>query len=156
MNFIKKLFNRQKNTVDNLTTSLAPKDLPTLSNVYWSFREPKSRSLDEFGLALKQYHLDISKDLLNVKQIFNPSQKLTIQYECYIEENEEGEEEDVEKQFTIMTENPEGFSIAECLYHIHNELAEPLKDDDHVFFEGVSPDGTCENGHPLFHVVLGS
>lgn len=122
-------------------------DLPAklLRNILWNFDQEKFGSQQDFETELLRYNELITdeKPKFDVSEIVYIQPKILIHY-CYWSEEED---DDLEDDFLLESDNARDFNLGELLYKIHNRICENLKNDDHVFFEGLD---LWKESHPHY------
>ncbi|AXG68530.1 hypothetical protein KORDIASMS9_00745 [Kordia sp. SMS9] len=155
MSFFKRLFgtfnkerNQPKDTVDAETS------IHALDDIYWNFSGEKYNDVATFSNALITYNDDVNPEhQIDVDRIFSKATKITVQYEFW-GEDENGDEDQFEEDFTIQTHNKSGFSVKEFLFQVHNQICGQMMEQDATFFEGVT--SVKEGEQPYFILDLGS
>jgi hypothetical protein len=108
-----------------------PKKL--MSEVSWGFFGGKYKSLTKFIQAVTEYNHECDKKW-NPNAVVLENQKVIIQYAYW----GSVEEDVVETEFDLETNNQSGFTADELLFKIHNQIVGKLEDEDHHFFEGLT------------------
>jgi hypothetical protein len=120
-----------------------------MNDVLWSFVGKKYETLEKFTEALEEYNKEI-KNQCDINEIALELKEITIRYFYY------EDDDNVEQDFSVSTENEAGFSVSELLYKIHNQVVDRLKDDDHHFFEGLVLVEDAETGKTIYLLQQGS
>ncbi|GHT32900.1 hypothetical protein FACS189434_05780 [Bacteroidia bacterium] len=120
-----------------------------MSDVFWAFYGGKYETLEKFAQALEEYNKSL-KNQCDINEIVLELKETTIRYFYY-------EDDDiVEADISVSTENESGFSVAELLYKIHNQVVDSLEEDDHHFFEGLVLAEDAETGKVIYLLQQGS
>ncbi len=128
---------------------------PLLHNLLWSFALGPYDNIENFGSALYKYNMDINPQFsMDLNEIFLKAEKATIQY-IYWGKDDDGEEDQIEEDFQIVSENSNGFSVKEFLFKVHNKVCKHLAEDDAHFFEGLIPHQD-ESNIPFYFIRQGS
>ncbi|WP_046759371.1 WG repeat-containing protein, partial [Kordia jejudonensis] len=141
------LYNKNTDIPEDATTQ----DL--LNDVLWNFAIEKFDDLESFSIELVAYNNALNSENssdLDIGRIFNSSKEITVQY-FYSGEDEDQMEED----FIVSTENENGFMLKEFLFKVHNQICEKMMEEDATYFEGLTPfDDDCDK--PFFFLNQGS
>lgn len=128
-----------------------------LNNILWNFQEQKFFLYESFRMALISYNEKIKGESfsVNLDDAILKTNEVAIQYEYWDDKIEDS----IEPDFLLVADDKFSFSIGELLFKIHNEVCENLKNDDHVFLEGLDLwEGEHPNypGIPLYFLQQGS
>ena len=125
-------------------------------NTYWAFNRDQYSDESTFITELSSYHEQISGSGLpfDKNEIVLSSAQLVLQYVIYPEDGDP-----LEPQFVLHSNDQNGFTAAEILFKANNYLYDKLKEEDHVYFEGLlfATDSDPEyDGIPVYFVLLGN
>lgn len=124
-----------------------------LSNILWSFGNAFTGTQEDFNKELKKYNTDIIYDSkINTSEIASVFPQIIIQYYHWSKENNDI----VECDFILESDNRKYFTVGELLYKIHNKVYEVLKDEDYKFFEGLELWEGEDPNIPLYLLKQGS
>ncbi len=155
MNFLKRIFNKSNNQQNDIETQKGKLEEDLLEDVLWNFANKKYADLETFSQALIAYNQKIKPDHdLDIERIFISSRKITVQY-MFWGEDEDGDEDQIEENFTITTDNKKGFALNDFLFQVHNQVCENMVDEDATFFQGLMPHDD-DSGVPFFFLNQGS
>ena len=108
-----------------------PKKL--MSEVSWGFFGGKYNSFEKFNREVNEYNKECEKEWHPNEIVLN-CPKVTIQYAYW----GNAEEDVIEAEFDLVSDNESGFTGGELLFKIHNQVVDQLEDEDHNFFEGLT------------------
>jgi hypothetical protein len=108
-----------------------PKELMTDLN--WGFYGGKYESREKFICEVTDYNNNLDNEWIPDEIVLSHA-NVTIQYSWW----DEGEDDDIEEDFNLVSDSQLGFTAAELLYKIHNHVVDKLEDVDHHFFEGLT------------------
>jgi len=108
-----------------------PKKL--MSEVNWGFFGGKYNSFEKFNHEVSEYNKECDKEWVPNEIVLN-CPKVTIQYAYW----GNAEEDVIEAEFDLVSDNESGFTGGELLFKIHNQVVDQLEDEDHNFFEGLT------------------
>ena len=104
-----------------------------MSNVCWGFFGGKYDSIEKFIQKVSDYNKDCNKIWFPEKTVLN-CQNVTVQYAYWSNE----EEDVIEAECELVTDNQSGFTAGELLFKLHNHVVDKLEEEDHHFFEGLT------------------
>ncbi len=127
-----------------------------MSNIAWSFSEPPPASpellVDAVSLYSKSIHSAFERQFLTD---LTPYTQLDLVYQ-YTVQKPDASWSDVEEVISIG-DGLHPLSNAEILWTLHNAAYAHLKNEDHHYFEGLSPlKNNIRPGVQAFDVSLGS
>lgn len=129
-----------------------------LSDVLWDFRHPPFSSEKEFIEALTIYNEKIREKRFPrdwYAQALSIGSKMLIQYEWWDTE----EEDSIEDDLLLSSNDGNDFTIGTLLYKIHNSICDKFPQDDNCFFEGLilfEDNDPNVPDIPYYYILLGS
>ena len=156
MSFFKRLFGSSNSKEpQNENSTNTPKTPDLLEDIFWNLAGETYDDIATFAKELKAYNADVNSNTnLNVDRIFNTATKIKVQC-MFWGEDEDGEEDEFEEDLIVETDNKNGFTVADFLFQIHNQVCERMLEQDATFFEGLTVISQTSD-MPYFDMDLGS